>query len=211
MLLLASPTGLLAPVQPSVLNEGDRVRVLWGPGEMHDAMVTDRRTELHKRRRSGDRAAQEVSVRQAQVQYDDGDKAWLADGDGGTIWRLSAAAAPLDDDAPPARRRRRRQGRAPPPAAADDAVKQPPAPPRSGPRMKYTIDRRKLPFVCFLGSRLATSKPLRQRVKKPPAPRRRGPPPVLCYCDRPAAQLDGRWVCAELVEGDFCILGREND
>ena len=34
---------------------------------------------------------------------------------------------------------------------------------------------------------------------------------VLCYCDRPAAQLDGRWVCAELVEGDFCILGREND
>ena len=32
-----------------------------------------------------------------------------------------------------------------------------------------------------------------------------------CYCDRPAAQLDGRWVCAELVEGDFCILGREND
>ena len=67
------------------------------------------------------------------------------------------------------------------------------------------------PFVCFLGSRLATSKPLRQRVKKPPAPRRRGPPPVLCYCDRPAAQLDGRWVCAELVEGDFCILGREND
>ena len=231
MLLLASPTGLLAPVQPSVLNEGDRVRVLWGPGEMHDAMVTDRRTELRKRRRSGDRAAQEVSVRQAQVQYDDGDKAWLADGDGWTIWRLSAAAAPLDDDAPPARRRRRRQGRAPPAAAADDddappaaadddappaaaaddAVKQPPAPPRSGPRMKYTIDRRKLPFVCFLGSRLATSKPLRQRVKKPPAPRRRGPPPVLCYCDRPAAQLDGRWVCAQLVEGDFCILGREND
>ena len=38
----------LAPVQPSVLNEGDRVRVLWGPGEMHDAMVTDRRTELRK-------------------------------------------------------------------------------------------------------------------------------------------------------------------
>ena len=78
-------------------------------------------------------------------------------------------------------------------------------------RVVFTIDRRKLPFVCFLGSRLATSKPLRQRVKKPPAPRRRGPPPVLCYCDRPAAQLDGRWVCAELVEGDFCILGREND
>ena len=51
MLLLASPTGLLAPVQPSVLNEGDRVRVLWGPGEMHDAMVTDRRTELRKRNR----------------------------------------------------------------------------------------------------------------------------------------------------------------
>ena len=23
--------------------------------------------------------------------------------------------------------------------------------------------------------------------------------------------LDGRWVCAQLVEGDFCILGREND
>ena len=36
-------------------------------------------------------------------------------------------------------------------------------------------------------------------------------PRLLCYCDRPAAQLDGRWVCAELVEGDFCILGREND
>jgi len=48
-------------------------------------------------------------------------------------------------------------------------------------------------------------------LRAAPAPRRRGPPPVLCYCDRPAAQLDGRWVCAELVEGDFCILGREND
>ena len=218
---MATPTGLLAPLPPSLLNEGDRVRVLWGPGVTFDGTVTDTTTELRKG----------TSVDKAQVQYDDGDKAWLADGDGWTIWRLSAAAAPLDDDAPPARRRRRRQGRAPPPAAADDddapppaadddappaaaaddAVKQPPAPPRSGPRMKYTIDRRKLPFVCFLGSRLATSKPLRQRVKKPPAPRRRGPPPVLCYCDRPAAQLDGRWVCAELVEGDFCILGREND
>ena len=34
------------------------------------------------------------------------------------------------------------------------------------------------------------------------------PAPVLCYCERPAALLDGRWVCAQLVEGDFCILGR---
>ena len=33
----------------------------------------------------------------------------------------------------------------------------------------------------------------------PPAPA----PPVLCYCERPAALLDGRWVCAQLVEGDF--------
>ena len=41
----------------------------------------------------------------------------------------------------------------------------------------------------------------------PPAPA----PPVLCYCERPAALLDGRWVCAQLVEGDFCILGRENE
>ena len=44
-----------------------------------------------------------------------------------------------------------------------------------------------------------------------------GPPtptpalPVLCYCERPAALLDGRWVCAQLVEGDFCILGREDE
>ena len=37
------------------------------------------------------------------------------------------------------------------------------------------------------------------------------PAPVLCYCERPAALLDGRWVCAQLVEGDFCILGRENE
>ena len=36
-------------------------------------------------------------------------------------------------------------------------------------------------------------------------------PPVLCYCERPAALLDGRWVCAQLVEGDFCILGREDE
>ena len=36
-------------------------------------------------------------------------------------------------------------------------------------------------------------------------------PPVLCYCERPAALLDGRWVCAQLVEGDFCVLGRENE
>ena len=35
--------------------------------------------------------------------------------------------------------------------------------------------------------------------------------PVLCYCERPAALLDGRWVCAQLVEGDFCILGREDE
>ena len=41
----------------------------------------------------------------------------------------------------------------------------------------------------------------------PPAPA----PPVLCYCERPAALLDGRWVCAQLVEGDFCILGREDE
>ena len=37
------------------------------------------------------------------------------------------------------------------------------------------------------------------------------PAPVLCYCERPAALLDGRWVCAQLVEGDFCILGREDE
>ena len=36
-------------------------------------------------------------------------------------------------------------------------------------------------------------------------------PPVLCYCERPAALLDGRWVCAQLVEGDFCIWGREDE
>ena len=36
-------------------------------------------------------------------------------------------------------------------------------------------------------------------------------PPVLCYCERPAALLDGRWVCAQLVEGDFCICGREDE
>ena len=35
--------------------------------------------------------------------------------------------------------------------------------------------------------------------------------PVLCYCERPAALLDGRWVCAQLVEGDFCICGREDE
>ena len=40
----------------------------------------------------------------------------------------------------------------------------------------------------------------------PPAPA----PPVLCYCER-LALLDGRWVCAQLVEGDFCILGREDE
>jgi hypothetical protein len=107
---MATPTGLLAPLPPSLLNEGDRVRVLWGPGVTFDGTVTDTTTELRKG----------TSVDKAQVQYDDGDKAWLADGDGWTIWRLSAAAAPLDDDAPPARRRRRRQGRAPPAAAADD-------------------------------------------------------------------------------------------
>ena len=29
-------------------------------------------------------------------------------------------------------------------------------------------------------------------------------PPVLCHCERPAAALlDGRWVRAQLVEGDF--------
>ena len=43
---------------------------------------------------------------------------------------------------------------------------------------------------------------------EPPAP---PAPPVLCYCERPAALLDGRWVCAQLVEGDFCILGREDE
>ena len=32
-----------------------------------------------------------------------------------------------------------------------------------------------------------------------------------CYCERPAALLDGRWVCAQLVEGDFCICGREDE
>ena len=37
------------------------------------------------------------------------------------------------------------------------------------------------------------------------------PAPVLCYCERPAALLDGRWVCAQLVEGDFCICGREDE
>ena len=37
------------------------------------------------------------------------------------------------------------------------------------------------------------------------------PAVVLCYCERPAALLDGRWVCAQLVEGDFCILGREDE
>ena len=31
------------------------------------------------------------------------------------------------------------------------------------------------------------------------------------YCERPAALLDRRWVCAQLVEGDFCILGREDE
>ena len=43
----------------------------------------------------------------------------------------------------------------------------------------------------------------------PPAPVL--PPPVMCYCERPAALLDGRWVCAQLVEGDFCVLGREDE
>ena len=43
----------------------------------------------------------------------------------------------------------------------------------------------------------------------PPAPVL--PLPVMCYCERPAALLDGRWVCAQLVEGDFCVLGRENE
>jgi|MDSZ01.2.fsa_nt_gb hypothetical protein len=43
---------------------------------------------------------------------------------------------------------------------------------------------------------------------EPPAP---PAPPVLCYCERPAALLDGRWVCAQLVEGDFCICGREDE
>ena len=33
---------------------------------------------------------------------------------------------------------------------------------------------------------------------------------VLCYCERPAAWLDWQ-VCAQLVEGDFCILGRDDD
>ena len=62
-------------------------------------------------------------------------------------------------------------------------------------------------WATQLRSRLTT---LAASAAAPAAPLR-GPPPVLCYCDRPAAQLDGRWVCAELVEGDFCILGREND
>ena len=43
------------------------------------------------------------------------------------------------------------------------------------------------------------------------APTPPSPAPVLCYCERPAALLDGRWVCAQLVEGDFCILGREDE
>ena len=52
----------------------------------------------------------------------------------------------------------------------------------------------------------------RQRRRRRRARRRLlGAAPVLCYCERPAALLDGRWVCAQLVEGDFCILGREDE
>ena len=71
-----------------------------------------------------------------------------------------------------------------------------------------------LSVMCTLKKPVAFSersslRPSDSAVEGPPPPA--PAPPVLCYCERPAALLDGRWVCAQLVEGDFCILGREDE
>ena len=66
------------------------------------------------------------------------------------------------------------------------------------------------PSPAFLGPELEKPFAVRPEERAPPSselPLRT----VLCYCERPAALLDGRWVCAQLVEGDFCILGREDE
>ena len=82
---MATPTGLLAPLPPSLLNEGDRVRVLWGPGVTFDGTVTDKMTKL---------VTAKESVSGARVAYDNGSDVWHFDGDAVTVWRLSAAATP---------------------------------------------------------------------------------------------------------------------
>ena len=79
---------------PSELNKHDRVRVKWNSAEQSDdGTVTDTTTKL---------VTATESVGGAFVAYDDGCRNWHFDRDDVTIWRLSAAATPLDDDAPAA-------------------------------------------------------------------------------------------------------------
>ena len=90
----ASSTASLAPVPPSELNKHDRVRVKCNSAEQSDdGTVTDTTTKL---------VTATESVGGAFVAYDDGCRNWHFDRDDVTIWRLSAAATPLDDDAPAA-------------------------------------------------------------------------------------------------------------
>ena len=49
---------------------GDRVRVTWSEGATHDGSVVDTRSELASNRGSG-------TLSYAQVEYDDGDRAWV--------------------------------------------------------------------------------------------------------------------------------------
>ena len=85
----------------------------------------------------------------------------------------------------------------------------PSSPPLDAPSPAFLAPELQKPFAVRPEERAPPSSelPLRDDAPPPPAPA----PPVLCYCERPAALLDGRWVCAQLVEGDFCILGRENE